>query len=754
MSTNDTSVHSPQRARSGYSLWGTRLISPSVAYACLNSVPVDKENDLDLLNYLEPYIEFQSTLEPLADPPEGYLLPGVDVIGGFGQIRANLMKDKYHAQVEFALDLRRLFAQAADGHFGYNPAILSVFTFRSLESLVSVSDDGLTIPRVYLQSDFMKSVVNDTDVYDISSIDDVPIVDWLEAQSFKIPTQDPDAKYNSLFVNSATKAVGGGNYFVLRYPGQAPDKQVIKFTNGSTFTDELVAIIPKDLVPFIGTPESIHQNIELPPTTASVAAVAAVAAVSSSTPLTSSETSSTATPTSTRVPGYPLPVAKHASDWISGYFLDGSDYKDTAVLAVLSFAPADIDSSNGTFEIQEAGRVVAQFLKEAKAAGKKKLIIDVQANGGGFIAAGFQLYNQLFPKSTDVWDGNRIRASEALNAIGLTAQEVSPDVLEDFNGASLDEKRRSYKDWEDLYGPELVAGQNVTNLLRYDQSRFPFTPSKEEQVFEPENIVVVTDGGCASTCTIFTGLLVREQGVRTIALGGRPLETAMQAIGGVEGSQVLTFADVRQVIMQVARDARKANYTDLLEEAFDVLPDIGEPPLLPTLAASGGRFNYRNAYSRNNVNGYPEQFVYEAANCRLFYTAEMITSPTSVWIRSADVAWKKGKCVSGSTTSSDGTIGDELVPYNKKVLSQNLAYQGPGSLSYKGDYEPPSPYVQRRSENKRSIVDNLTPPDDFEYEFKQKIGGINEYIDQNIADDWEYEKKEKVGISHAFQKQW
>ncbi|GKT46177.1 peptidase S41 family protein ustP [Colletotrichum spaethianum] len=696
-------------------------LPPTVAFDCLNLVPVDKQKDLDLLNYLEPYIMFQSTLEPLTDPPEGYLLPGVDVIGGIGQIRAKLMKDAYMSQVEFSLDLARVFAQASDGHFDYNPALLSVFTFRSLTSLVSVSDDGLSVPRVYLYNDFAKSAINDTDVWDIKSIDNVPITEWLEAQSFQVNSQDPDAKYNALFrTNAASDFQGGGNYFVLRYAGEAPDTQVIKFTNGTEYTDKLVAIVDKALVPFIGSPESIHSKVELPPTTTS----SATSATSSA-----SQSSTTATPTSTKIPGYPLPVVKHASDWISGYFLNGSNYEDTAVLVVLSFAPSDLDNANGTFEIDEARRVVDEFLEEAREAGKTKLVIDVQANGGGFVAAGFQLYNQLFPKATDVWDGNRLRAHEALNALGLTAQEVSPRVLADFNKANLNESRQPYEEWQDLFGPELIAGQNVTNLLRYSQDAFPFSPSTGDQVFDPQNIVVVTDGSCASTCAIFTGLLIQEQGVRTIALGGRPRETAMQAVGGVKGAEVLTFVTLQAVIRQTARDAIRANYLDYLRDAFDVLPDVGEPPLLPSLARSGGKFNYRNAYSRKNVDGYPQQFIYEAANCRLFYTTEMIIDPVAAWTRSADVAWKNAKCVNGSTVNSDNTIGNDLVPYNAKVIGSNLEYEGPGSLLYKGDYEPPSPYVGQQTSNKRSIIDALSPPEDFEYEFnKFKIGSLDEFL--------------------------
>lgn len=38
------------------------------------------------------------------------------------------------------------------------------------------------------------------------------------------------------------------------------------------------------------------------------------------------------------------------------------------------------------------------FLNAAKAAGKTKLIVDVQGNGGGTILQGYDLFKQLFPQ--------------------------------------------------------------------------------------------------------------------------------------------------------------------------------------------------------------------------------------------------------------------------------------------------------------------------------------------------------------------
>ena len=83
-------------------------VPPSVGIACLKSVPVDKTRDLELIEYLTPFISFQSTIEILMDPPEGYLLPGVDILGGLNVIHQKLEKDEYESQYEVMSDLRSI----------------------------------------------------------------------------------------------------------------------------------------------------------------------------------------------------------------------------------------------------------------------------------------------------------------------------------------------------------------------------------------------------------------------------------------------------------------------------------------------------------------------------------------------------------------------------------------------------------------------------------------------------------------------
>lgn len=83
-------------------------VRPSVAVSCLRSVPVDRERDLRLIEYLRPYVSFQSTIETLADPPEEYLLHGVDIWRGLDEIEARLKGFGYSSQYEVMLDLQSI----------------------------------------------------------------------------------------------------------------------------------------------------------------------------------------------------------------------------------------------------------------------------------------------------------------------------------------------------------------------------------------------------------------------------------------------------------------------------------------------------------------------------------------------------------------------------------------------------------------------------------------------------------------------
>jgi hypothetical protein len=531
----------------------------------------------------------------------------------------------------------------------------------------------------------------------IVTIDGIEAVTFLEQKASQSQSQDPDAKYNALFGNVPFAAAGSGSEFARATYADLPDESTIKFANGTTYSYKNVAIVAKNLAG-INTAAKLHEKFEIPAPAATATVSIAASATVSEAP-TSTTDLPKPTPTTDHLPGYPYPVVKHIHDNVAGYFLNGTGYEDVAVLSITSFVPLNTEVEDAELELLEVKRVLKEFLAACKKTNKKKLVIDVSANGGGLIFSGYEIYSQLFPNDKKVWSGSRLRAHDALFAGGETAFEVlGLNSIDMILSTGLDGNGKQYPDFKSLYGPQLAGNQNATNILQYNFSspagEFSISafdkvnpPQFADPVFSADNMVIVTDGVCASTCTIFTGLLVREQGVRTIALGGRPLELPMQAVGGVKGSQLTNWAELQQIFRTVASSAIATNKTALLERYFEILPSLDEPPMLPDIKGTGA-VNFRNAHPRLDQDSFPTQFLYEAANCRLFYTAETVFNVTSAWTQVVDAAWGKGRCVKGSTVDVSGKIGEKTPEYDPRVFTVVPALDSPGSLIYKGAYQP------------------------------------------------------------------
>lgn len=146
MSTRTYSEHVPD--------YGSKVparVPAKTAIACLQSVPNKPEPAMKLVNSIRAYAQWQSTLTYLKNPPAGYGLPAVDIMGTFDTIMANVTAGAYQSEYEFQLSISRLIAGAHDGHFGFRPDIFKGFSFRNdlASDLISVSVDGVQAPKLY-----------------------------------------------------------------------------------------------------------------------------------------------------------------------------------------------------------------------------------------------------------------------------------------------------------------------------------------------------------------------------------------------------------------------------------------------------------------------------------------------------------------------------------------------------------------------------------------------------------------------------
>ncbi|KAK0720274.1 hypothetical protein B0H67DRAFT_181649 [Lasiosphaeris hirsuta] len=547
-------------------------IPPSKALACLKSVPVDVENDAALIEYLIPYVLFQSSLGDLTEPPSGYLLPGFDILGGLEEIKSKLFSGGYSNQWEFAQDLYSIFTEASDGHFNYKPSLLTVFRFRIPRNVISISSDGISPPKIYDLDDVLFGPRQGYQYSDIISIDNVPIEEYLVSLA-KARSQDPDAKYNSLFVSAPFDTSSSFGQEFRRLHDSLPDESVWRFSNGTTRTILNVAVFGQ-LPPDIIDGDDLHAAFELPPPeTTSPSSVQKPSATSTQLP-----------PPNPTVAGYPWPVEKHFDDNVSGYFLNGS-YTDTCVMAVLSFSPPEQERGNGLIEFR---RVVRDTIDACKKANRTKLIIDLSANPGGHLLPAFELYRSLFP-TTDIWDGSRIRAFDTFDFIGQMLWDI-PDGRRFFIDNTVDKDHKSFASWSDVYGPVTFPHDSLTSLLRKNFSApehdgflvtgFNTSEPARKQPFAAKDIVIVTDGFCHSTCPTLLGLLTREHSIRTIALGGRPLDAPMQAMGGVKGAQSLNFHDLYNFIDAAVKENNN-NIPSVLAQS-GLFPSLHPAPSSPS----------------------------------------------------------------------------------------------------------------------------------------------------------------------------
>jgi hypothetical protein len=127
-------------------------IPADIAYACQLSAPFNQNLSVALIDYIVPYIDFQSSLAYLKTPPSTYLMPAVDILGGLQEIRQNASVGAYASQYAFDAAVADLVLQAHDGHFTYIPALLATFGYYNDVPLISISEDGLALPEVYIGS--------------------------------------------------------------------------------------------------------------------------------------------------------------------------------------------------------------------------------------------------------------------------------------------------------------------------------------------------------------------------------------------------------------------------------------------------------------------------------------------------------------------------------------------------------------------------------------------------------------------------
>lgn len=573
----------------------------------------------------------------------------------------------------------------------------------------------------------------------VTQINGQDVVDFLNTQAQNVSygnLQDPDALYNNMFyaLNAGIGGVNSNGAFSIQrnYPG---DETSVTFENGTTTRLANVAVF-NNAYDFTGlesgdsyyelycnaSAKAEAQGLELDGPSSGQKGVNKLqkdemqfqkremqikkreelrnlnkrqeSSYSVSVP---TSTVGSVSQTATQISGYPTPVALSDDLTLSGYFLEEPGYDDTAVLVLQAMSETDPVGFQATLKA---------FMDSCREENKRHLIIDVQGNPGGTISLGYEVFKQLFPDIFPYGAGT-LRAQEGLDTLGEFYTNFTSELIqEDPNNftallvanyytqfsaeAWTNSSGQLFESWKQLYGPVEAETDNFTNLIRWDINNTDFNLASghivvsgfgnnteiEPSPFTSDNIIMLSDGRCSSTCTVLSHLLKYQGKVKSVAMGGRPQNGAMQSVGGVKGSQVYQYALLADDVVQAYKYAyylRDNEATNAMEKSSILGPILTDSDYIIYRGANAGvgaaslndfTFNFQNNIAENDTSYTPLQFVYEAADCRLWFQDSHVLDIQNLWYTVAGQAFGLNStrvfslCVEGSTNESSSLSGN------------------------------------------------------------------------------------------------
>ncbi|KUJ16945.1 uncharacterized protein LY89DRAFT_684938 [Mollisia scopiformis] len=700
------------------------VFNASLIYECLTSVPFNPAVATDFIQYYNDTIQFQSTLQYLKDPPTSYQQPGVDLVVGLAKLQAGVNNAVFQNQYEFEAALAALLYAAHDSHLVLDSGILAAFSFGSPTDLVSVSTDGVQLPKVYIATDIAYGDGSFTPS-PITTINGQNVVTYLEnfAAMNSLGGLEAHTDWNQLFFSAAEGIQDAPNIFTgdsTFYPG---DTITFVFENGTSITEYFLGVYYSQgntgpletggdffnffvlgIYPDSYDPDLIDNNTvnitassasvsDAPEATSTVLSTSGTSTVTEvflggaiisiggfAVTTTATETAASAA-TSTAVSSciglgsdfYPACADVAQADLVddgpgvTGYFLRNDSI---AVLSIPNFYTPTDDS------LADFDAAIAEFITSSKAAGMTKIVVDLQSNEGGEPLLAIDTFKHFFP-NIDPYGGSRLRATTPANVMGQTLTSVfqnlsSTDTDDDQYYQLVDSEwvattklnantNQTFASWSEFFGPSEIDGDFFTTPQRYDLNSDDFVAASFDDTvsnftvfgysdqkaasstappFAAEDIIMLSDGICASSCALFMEMMHHEAGVRVVAVGGRPTTGPMQAPAGTRGAIQYDTDNL---------DGSISSVQTVLQQNLSP-----EQNFLPNRSDTGDVFvTYASVNLRDQVRineTTPLQFAFEAADCRIFYTINTVFNYTLLWKYAADAIWTNPSlCVANST---------------------------------------------------------------------------------------------------------
>ncbi|KAF7309369.1 hypothetical protein MIND_00307600 [Mycena indigotica] len=648
-------------------------VSSKIAHACELNVPFDKARSESVIDSVLKSLQYYSLETWFLDSPNPLIPHHVNVRALLEGVQKRTATVGYKTDWDFNLAITDAFNREADGHTLFVAICTEAFSWNLPFSIATLADspfDLVAHPTFLVNYDFPNSGrAGLEDYYESIGVHVRPLdgarilkINGVEASTYLVNLATESSIYNGLVgsfetvnprymrLNSRYSADTVSGLFTQEvgrfgqrafYPGADQVTLELQPAKGRPVT----VTIPWAAT-FIRHGNSTQSFIEqtcLPPASQDASAARRRREEKR---LATSVSSMNGKRKAVIAPDTPEKLRKQASDQRGfagsgntvqptlksfGHFITLDIYQleqhpNVGVVYFEQFEPSDDTGFNEYFD--GISNTLFSGLTALKAAGVKHVLLDISGNRGGFIFAGAISLWSLWPK--DLYPGFPavFRDSDLIrrqSAVAAQTENFNSEYLFEFYRDLEYNLLKNNSQFMDPPVPQVVNGvkdayskQFFDDFGEGSSSVTSFT----EPPFSGQDFVIVSNGICASTCSIFSSYLYQKHGVRSAVFGGTPAAIISQFDGGIKGSEV---TDYDSILFEL--------------ETLGLQNDPAAPQPLPIQVSFS--LNFRNAIPYIDKQNGILEYVYEPATKKYQFTVDQFNRPQKIWEFVADQFWGK-----------------------------------------------------------------------------------------------------------------
>ncbi|RIA95850.1 hypothetical protein C1645_733729 [Glomus cerebriforme] len=602
---------------------------------CFESFPYNKELAEKTIETLKKTLQgfYVFLSEAKEKPKQGFSFRAVDLIE---ELNSLLLKN-YTTDYQFMTDIQNLFAELKDPHLNFNPLCYKgLFLYSQQLSLYSViNKDGMQIIKI-----FDDEIDNSTIDCEVTHIDGRSSMEVIKEFADTLPnSKDAGVRFNSAL--SGLKFTDGGNLiktsrtsFTLRI--QLPKKSSIEYSlvcknNTSTkLTREWK--IESAIYNMFNTSKDywnkfclINENIPLPINEFNLNGGKMISKV------------------------YNIREGKMVYQSLMAKFFILNN-KKIGVVVIPNIFPSDMDLVNQMFELQRGFNILEER-------GIRKLVLEFSENLGGSVDLALFLIYLLFPNSIPSFNNDMVVNDLTREALILATSQSPHEYFVDITMIPPLNPSKGLARWAAETAYRITYSNSVFDIFAYKNPKTNDhfhnvkefignntymrggIPTKYTSKFinrytnrlgilikllsgnfkkydwKSEDIIILTNGICGSSCSLITQRMAEKYNVSTIGIGGYkdiPLSYA-----SFPGGEVYSFDNL---IFDL-------NNIGLLR--IKSLKHLIPPPFMIRAFLS---FTLKEVYDgQDNV----LEFTYKPAKHRLYYDELSARDPSILWLEVA-----------------------------------------------------------------------------------------------------------------------